>query len=298
MKVYYDTKMLADIGRHTSPSSMKPKQVLAAMEEIGENILVVPPITATRDDFYRAHDPEFVDGVLSGRIANGFGNRSIDVIKSLPYTSGSLLSGAIDAVKYHTISCSLTSGFHHAGYDFAGGFCTFNGLMVAALYMLEHQKCSRIAIIDCDQHYGNGTEDIIKRKGLSDKILHVSFGEYYHSPKHSEKYLTHMNSLERRFGDFAPDLIIYQAGADSHINDPLGGVLTTEQMYLRDKTMFEYALKLDIPMVYNLAGGYQRDADGGISKVINIHVNTYLAYLNVWHKQENQILGGGNHVSI
>ena len=29
------------------------------------------------------------------------------------------------------IACSPSSGFHHAGFDYNGAFCTFNGLLVA-----------------------------------------------------------------------------------------------------------------------------------------------------------------------
>jgi hypothetical protein len=55
------------------------------------------------------------------------------------------------------------SGFHHAGYDFAGGFCTFNGLMVTALSCWPRARFARSAFSTCDQHWGNGTQDIIER---------------------------------------------------------------------------------------------------------------------------------------
>jgi len=65
--------------------------------------------------------------------------------------------------------------------------------------------------------------------------------------------------------------LLYQAGADAHIDDPLGGWLTTAQMRQRDALVFEAALGYGIPVVWNLAGGYQRDADGGIGPVLAIH---------------------------
>lgn len=30
------------------------------------------------------------------------------------------------------------------------------------------------------------------------------------------------------------DLVIYQAGADMHVDDPLGGIMTTDEMRQRD----------------------------------------------------------------
>ena len=50
-------------------------------------------------------------------------------------------------------------------------------------------------------------------------------------------------------------VVLYQAGADPHIDDPLGGILTTQQMSARDQWVFERLGHL--PMGWNLPGGYQ-----------------------------------------
>ncbi len=49
--------------------------------------------------------------------------------------------------------------------------------------------------------------------------------------------------------------MLYQAGADPHIDDPLGGILSSEQMSWRDRQVFEKLGHLSL--VWNLAGGYQ-----------------------------------------
>ena len=69
------------------------------------------------------------------------------------------------------------------------------------------------------------------------------------------------------------DVILYQAGADPHIDDPLGGWLTTEQLYERDLLVFQAAAELGIPVAWNLAGGYQTP----LSKVLRIHDGTMRA---------------------
>ena len=69
-------------------------------------------------------------------------------------------------------------------------------------------------------------------------------------------------------------LIIYQAGADPHINDSLGGFLTTEQLAKRDWIVFDWSRKTGISIAWNLAGGYQESKDGDISPVLEIHRNT------------------------
>ena len=71
------------------------------------------------------------------------------------------------------------------------------------------------------------------------------------------------------------DVILYQAGADQHINDPLGGFLTTLQLKERDRRVFEAASSLSVPIAWNLAGGYQVNS-GGIQAVLDIHNNTML----------------------
>ena len=44
-------------------------------------------------------------------------------------------------------ACSPTSGFHHAGRDYASGFCTFNGLAVAAI--MGAMQGAKVGILDC-----------------------------------------------------------------------------------------------------------------------------------------------------
>jgi len=67
------------------------------------------------------------------------------------------------------------------------------------------------------------------------------------------------------------DLVIYNAGVDSHINDPLGGDLTTEQIKERDTIVLEILRQLNIPVAVSLAGGYQKDQQGRIEAVLHLH---------------------------
>jgi len=65
-------------------------------------------------------------------------------------------------------------------------------------------------------------------------------------------------------------VILYQAGADPHVDDPLGGWLTTEQLRERDRLVFENVATLGVPIAWNLAGGYQTP----LRNVLDIHDNT------------------------
>jgi len=250
-----------------SPSAGKPKAVVAAWQALDLPIELQAIVPVTVDELQGAHDLQFVENILSCRTENGFGNRSADVARSLPYTSGAMLCAALAALA-GGIACAPVSGFHHANYASAGGFCTFNGLMVTAVRLLADRKLRRILILDCDMHYGNGTDDIIDHLKLESTVENVTFGRWYATPAQSERYLEHLEHEARRMQDF--DLVLYQAGADVHVDDPLGGVLTTEQMSRREEIVFGAAKAAGVPLAWNLAGGYQQP----LAKVIGLHVQT------------------------
>jgi acetoin utilization deacetylase AcuC-like enzyme len=165
-----------------------------------------------------------------------------------------MVAAAEHAVMHREAVCSPTSGFHHAEHATAMGYCTFNGLMVAALALERVGLVNRVAILDCDAHYGNGTDNIIGKLGI-DWIKHHTLGKHFYCEENARNGKFEA-WLEKAIADCLNcDLILYQAGADPHIDDPLGGILSTKQMSWRDRTVFEQLGKL--PLVWNLAGGYQ-----------------------------------------
>lgn len=274
MKVFYTPKMVADSGGY-SPSAAKPKLAVESWLAAGLPVELVWPVPVSIDQLSRAHDRCYVEDVLNGDESNGFGNYSQEVTDSLPYTSGAMLAAARHAVETGENCCAPVSGFHHAGYDFGGGYCTFNGLMVAAMDLLESGAAQKVGILDFDQHYGNGTDSIIASLGVGASVAHYSAGRHYLD---ADDFIQSIPSLVHSLF-FDCDVLLYQAGADPHIDDPLGGWLTTEQLFMRDTLVFHTAGQLGLPVAWNLAGGYQRDADGGISKVLAIHENTFRACL-------------------
>lgn len=277
--VYYRPEQNAPF-QDVSPSSGKPQYVVESWLDAGLPIDVRSFPCASKTELYLAHDPSYVDAVLNCTMANGFGNRDKAVAKSLPYTSGSFLQAAWDAVVFnHPVTCSVTSGFHHAGYDRGGGFCTFNGLMVAAAKLLREEAVNKLAILDCDMHYGNGTDDIIETLKLERQVLHYTHGtDRYHSGCHPEEFVASLAGVVREFKEQGAEILFYQAGADPHVNDPLGGYLTTDQMRRRDRAVFCAARDIGLPVVWNLAGGYQvREGCTGIDyvrPVLDLHDNT------------------------
>lgn len=285
MKIFYRPEMSADSGGY-SPSAKKPDLVVQDWKgKFGPSS--PHPLTAypapefvsdfdpvTVDDIKLVHDSEFVDSIMSLKARNGHGNHSAEVRDTLLWTSGSLYAGCVAALS-DGLTCSPTSGFHHANYDDCHGFCTFNGLMVAAAKLMENGQVGRVSIIDFDAHWGDGCVDILKKlPRYGDRIQYVHASDL---PDDPEQFIAQIKpTLDGMDGT---DLVIYQAGADMHEDDPLGmGTgLSNEQLEERDYEVFSWCNKNAFPICWNFAGGYQRDENGDISKVLDIHRNTLFA---------------------
>ena len=150
--------------------------------------------------------------------------------------------------------------------------------MVAA--MMARRRAPRIGILDCDYHYGDGTQDIIDRLAL-EHVVHLTTGALPR-PYDPEKFLA---GLPRALADMKADLLLYQAGADAHVDDPLGGWMNTEQMRRRDRIVFRYCREAGLPVVWNLAGGYQED----LQKVLDLHHATMEECLNAFEETGSEL---------
>ena len=269
MRVVYSEAMVAPAQGY-SPSAAKPREVMAAWRRQWPLLEARPVVPATLDEIYRAHDRRYVEDVFTLKLPNGFGTLSSEVNASLPYTTGAMLTAARWALADGGAVAAPVSGFHHAGWDFGGDYCTFNGLLVTALTLQAERPGLRVGILDYDYHYGNGSDDILERLPARN-IVHITAGARWTRPEQAERFLANIADDLASLKDC--QLVIYQAGADPHIDDPLGGFLTTTQLAQRDWRVFVGLKERGIPVAWNLAGGYQNP----LSKVIAIHENTMRA---------------------
>jgi acetoin utilization deacetylase AcuC-like enzyme len=137
-------------------------------------------------------------------------------------------------------------------------------------------------------HYGDGTDAILERLGRELTITNATFGRWFHQPRQASAYLKRLRETVACFDEF--DLVLYQAGADVHIDDPLGGVLSTDGMIERDRIVFEAASDSETPIAWNLAGGYQEP----LAKVVDLHVNTMRECVRVFTTARVLASGGSN----
>ncbi|MBM4381261.1 MAG: histone deacetylase [Deltaproteobacteria bacterium] len=274
----------------TSPSPQKPEYVVRSWQARGFPLELRSFLPATREELCLVHAPEYVLGVLEGDLPNGFGTFSEQVAEALPYTTGSFVAAALHAWQTKGVAASPTSGFHHAIYARGGGFCTFNGLMVAASRLVR-AGAQKVAILDLDAHDGNGTRDILGRlPSLARHVLHYTYGGDGGTELDGASLAGMLDGLLARWKAQGVEVVLYQAGADPHVDDPLGGHLTTEDMRLRDRTVFQVCARLGLPLAWNLAGGYQQlpglkpevDFDAATRPVLDLHDNTFRECANAW----------------
>jgi len=223
------------------------------------------------EHLFIVHDEEYVRGVFEGTTENGFGTRDPQINQALLASNGSMIAAAQHAMAFDGVACSASQGFHHAHYDYGYGYCTFNGLMLTAKTLLDRGSVESVLIIDGDGHYGDGTNDIIKRLGLSERVFNVTRNVHL-GPEQSDWSSVRWADYTRGLIDgFKPGIILYQAGADACVDDPYGaGYLSLLGMMKRDLGIFAAAKESGVPLVWNLAGGYSDPID----QTLGIHLET------------------------
>ncbi len=239
------------------------------------------------------HHPDYIDKVRSGKIENGFGTTDHDHVFAIIASVGgyvhsfeTLMATDIPAI------FSLTNGFHHAGYDYGGGFCTFNAMMIAAVLAdsldcapAEHPgQRSRVLILDGDAHFGDGCEDIIQQKNLVN-VDYVTTSDL--SPTLPPGQDAH-DCLYPALKDISRGLykvVLYQPGADSLIGDTfrVGSYLPLE-FVSRDYAVFKACKASGTKVLVNLGGGYgaPQHAD-----TVNAHLSTYQSMVRVFYPDTN-----------
>jgi len=120
-------------------------------------------------------------------------------------------------------------GDHHAGTNFFGGGCYFNGAALAIQELRRRFGAKRFAMIDTDAHHGDGTWEIFER---DPNVLYVCFCTSPFSEKENkvniqvpkrvtdEAYLRLIREeFPRRMGLFRPEVLFWNWGYDGTRGD-------------------------------------------------------------------------------
>ncbi|HQR05957.1 MAG TPA: histone deacetylase [Gemmatales bacterium] len=249
---------------------------------------LIEPQAVTEDDLRRAHDPRYVQRVLLGQLTDdeicrlGFPWSSALVERSKRSSGGTL--AACRAALNDGFAANLAGGTHHAGYNFAEGFCIFNDSAVAIRALQAEGLVRRALIVDCDVHQGNGTADIFRddesvytfsihgeknfplRKVPS--RLDIGLGD----GTGDEEYLAALErGLEQAINEATTELVIYLAGADPYEGDRLGRLKVTKAgLVARDRMVLDKCQANLLPVAITMAGGYAPI----IEDIVEIQSNT------------------------
>ena len=237
-------------------------------------VQLVEPVSMTAEQIAQRHTWEYVRAVREGKpralaTSNGF-NWDPQMWTAVCAPNGGAMAAAHDALLNCRHAGSLSSGLHHARTEHAAGFCTFNGLALAAFRAVASD--ARVLILDLDAHFGGGTVSMIsggpdpRRRHSS--IVHldiaVSQVDGYNTPvfPDSADLVTradhYLPTLARRLAALEHetfDLVIYNAGMDPYAIGGLAGI-TADVLAERERFVFDWAEAHNTPVAFVLAGGY------------------------------------------
>ena len=236
------------------------------------------------------HDPDYVAEVLEARVPAakerriGFAITPQVARRSQAVPGGTWLAAHL-ALR-HGFAANSAGGSHHALADTGAGYCVFNDLAVAAVRLVEEGTVSRILIVDCDVHQGDGTAALTAgHPEIATYSIHAEKNFPVRKARSTlyvplpdgvgdEAYLaTLSDTLLPLLDSFDPDLILYQAGVDPFGGDRLGRLsLTREGLVARDQWIARTFVARGIPFASALGGGYGEDA----MEVAQRHVTSIL----------------------
>ena len=211
---------------------------------------------ATDEQLARVHPPEYVRSIRD--VAPDDGTVHLDPDTAMnPHSLDAALRAAGAAVlatdlvmqkKANSAFCAVRPPGHHACRARAMGFCIFNNVAVAARHAVEAHGLDRVAIIDFDVHHGNGTEDIFEN---DEHVLMASIFQHPFYPysgtdnpapnMHNVPLAAGSGSRELRravedvwlpaLEDFRPQLVLFSAGFDAHLEDDMAMLRFTDVDY-------------------------------------------------------------------
>lgn len=197
-----------------------------------------------------AHDAAYVDKLLRLQPAPGESIRldpdtaiNAHSLNAARRAAGAVVAG-VDAIANGTHTrafCNVRPPGHHAEHDKAMGFCLFDSIAIGALHAITRHNLQRVAIIDFDVHFGNGTSDILRDH---DNVLLLSSCQYPlypldELPKAGRSEINIVlapqsggdafreSAVSQWFSaleSYNPELVLISAGFDAHADDPLAGL--------------------------------------------------------------------------
>ena len=223
------------------------------------------------------HTPEYVQAYCKGTLEPKAQRRiglpwSAALAHRTRIAIGGTILAAQLALKYGC-ACNTAGGTHHAFPNYGSGFCIFNDLAIASRVLQHQGLVNKILIVDLDVHQGDGTAWIFQnddsvftfsmhceanfpgRKQQSDLDVPLPVG------LDDDGYLQILACyLSDLLTQVKPDLVLFDAGVDTHVSDRLGKLsLTDWGIYRRERMVLSTCKAAGYPVASVIGGGYGKD---------------------------------------
>ena len=245
---------------------------------------IFEPKEVSLDTLRRAHSYDYVEKILKLNLSKdeirklGFPLVPSVRRRSFVATGGTVLASKL-ALKY-SLACNTAGGSHHAFAGQGNGYCVFNDVAVAALYLKNKFNLKNILIFDLDVHQGDGTAKILEKY---DDIYTVSIHSKKNYPLKKQKsnldieienniedneYLEIIKNALNTVNKKKFDFVFYVAGVDIHTDDRIGKMnISTEGIQKREDLVIRNFVNKKIPLCGVLGGGYNKSFD----KLVLLH---------------------------
>lgn len=245
-------------GHPLDPRRLELTVSLIRALELVESGQVVEPDPSDDQDLRLVHEPDYVQAVRTAsdnpgtRIdpRYGLGTQDVPIVERMHEMSRAVVGSTLTAARLvaagqATRAFALAGGLHHAHASAASGFCVYNDLAVAIRW-LQREHGMRVMYIDYDAHHGDGVQDIfyddpdvltvsLHESGLylfpaTGFVDELGTGDGHgfsanvplEAQTEDRSFLDAFDSLVPELADvFQPDIMVVQAGCDTHGLDPL-----------------------------------------------------------------------------
>ncbi len=276
--------------------------------DLWEQLRHLEPPLASPEVLHLVHPPRYIDKIEEA-CRNGPSHLDPDTVASVGSWEAALravgaVTQGIDEVMQgssKSVFCAVRPPGHHALANHAMGFCLFNNVAIGARYAERHHGLRRILIVDWDVHHGNGTQAIFYNDpsvlyfSTHQAPFYPATGGREETGRGAGKGFTINVPLSSGCGDreiiaafrkellpkaeaFKPELILISAGFDAHRDDPLAGLVVTEEGFAAlTRQVREIAEKFCAGRIVSvLEGGYHLQALGAS---VEAHLRALMSHL-------------------
>ncbi|MFX1482092.1 MAG: acetoin utilization protein AcuC [Promethearchaeota archaeon] len=247
------------------PERLKLTYLLSKELGLLDNVRLIEPVPATRQELELFHTSEFIDAVEDSGINNnphprfGLGTSDNPIFPQIHDTGARYVGATLNAMRAIIDGASnafcISGGLHHAQQSQASGFCIYNDAVIAIKFLLSKRN-AKVLYFDIDAHHGDGVQNAFYQSKdvmtisihQTGKTLFPGTGHVYEIgvgdgvgyavnipliPGAGTLELVHAfdEVVVPLFETFKPDLLVTQLGVDGHYLDPLANLAYTSHGY-------------------------------------------------------------------